>query len=191
MENFCRKLKEISNVVYDKAFAKQNPELEIYSVSRGVEKNNDLRWDITIMPPRMLGKEFTKTKGNRNDQGFQELYTVIEGEAIFLMQKTEKELVKDVFAIKASSDNWIIVPPNYEIITINSSAEKTLKTGNWVSEKTQNIYEDIEKFQGACYFYTSDGWIKNKNYQLIPALRFEQPLKTKPENLTFLEQPKW
>jgi glucose-6-phosphate isomerase len=176
----------MTRVVYDKDFAQKNPELEIYRVQREVEKDRDLRWDITTMPPRMLGKEFVKTKGNRNNQGFQELYTVLEGEAIFLMQRAKNGLVEDVMAIQATPADWIIVPPNYEIVTINPSFKKILKTGNWVSNKTENIYDDIEKFKGACYFYILSGWIKNEHYVKVPALRFEKPLKKKPENLDFL-----
>ena len=145
-----------------------------------------MRWDITIIPPQMLGEEFVRTKGNRNSHGFQELYTVLEGQAIFLMQKTKHQSVKDVFAIKAKASEWVIVPPDYAIITINPSPNETLETGNWVSDKTENIYEDIEKGQGACYFYTKSGWIKNENYQQIKELRFEQPMENEPENLDFL-----
>jgi len=186
MENIHRKLKEMVDVVYDKNFAKKNPELELYQVCREIKKDKDLRWDITIIPPKMIGREFVRTKGNRNDRGFQELYTVLRGEAIFLMQKAKNGLVEDVFAVKAIPTNWIIVPPDYEIITINPSDKKILEIGNWVSDKTKNIYADIEKFKGACYFYTLNGWLKNENYHKIVKLRFEEPLKNKPGNLNFL-----
>jgi len=49
-----------------------------------------------------------------------------------------------------------------------------------------NIYDFIAKMGGACYFYTKEGWIKNKNYTKIPSLRFEKPLKVLPKNLDFL-----
>jgi len=186
MENIHRRLKEMTDIVYDKDFAEKNLELELYQVCREIKKDKNLHWDVTTIPPKMIGIEFVKTKGNRNNHGFQELYTVIRGEAIFLMQKTKNGLVEDVFAIKAMPTNWIIVPPDYEIVTINPSDKKILEIGNWVSRKTKNIYEDIEKFKGACYFYTSDGWIKNKNYQKITKLRFEKPLKNEPKNLDFL-----
>lgn len=183
-----RRLGEMVKVAYDKNFAQKNQDLELYLVSRKIKKDGDLRWDMTTIPPKMLGKEFVRTKGNKNDHGFKELYTVLEGEAIFLMQKAEDGAVRDVYAVKSCPGDWIIVPADYEIITINPSAEKTLKTGNWVSEKTKNIYENIEKFGGACYFYTADGWIKNENYKNIPKMRFENPLKSVPENLDFLRK---
>ena len=181
-----RQLKEMALVVFDKEFARQNPDLELYQVYREIKKDRDLRWDITIIPPQMLGEEFVRTKGNRNSHGFQELYTVLKGQAIFLMQKTKNQTVKDVFAVKARTNEWVIGPPDYAIVTINPCADETLETGNWVSDKTENIYEDIEKTQGACYFYTKSGWVKNENYEQIKELRFEQPMENEPENLDFL-----
>lgn len=184
-----RQLKEMALVVFDKEFARQNPDLELYQVYREIKKDRDLRWDITIIPPQMLGQEFVRTKGNKNSCGFQELYTVLKGNAIFLMQKSKEqsaEIVEDTFVIKAKPGDWVIVPPDYAIVTINPSSSKTLETGNWVSEKTQNIYEEIEKMQGACYFYTRSGWIKNKNYQQVAELRFEEAIKSQPESLDFL-----
>jgi len=181
-----RRLYDMKKVIYDKKWLKTAPNLELYYMHRGTKKKNGLRYDITVIPARMLGREFVRTKGNCNSKGYQELYTVLEGEAIFLMQKTRGKIVKDVVAIKAKSENWVIIPPDYAVITINPSKEM-LKTGNWVSEKNKNIYKDIEKMKGACYFFNRSGWIKNKNYKKVPRLRFKKPLKSIPKNLDFLK----
>jgi len=181
-----RYLDEIGNLLYDKKWIKSACNSELYYVYRGVKRKDDLRYDVTVIPPRMLGNEFVKTKGNRNWKGYQELYTVLRGEALFLMQKTQGKSVKDVFIIKAQKGKWIIVPPNYLVVIINPG-RKILKTGNWVSVKNKNIYEEVEKMQGACCFYTKSGWIKNKNDKTIPKLRFEKPLNKLPKNLDFLK----
>jgi len=181
-----RLLREMEKVVYDKDFAKANPDLELYYVYRGVKRENGIRYDVTVIPPKMLGKEFVRTKGNRNSRNFQELYTVLKGKAIFLMQKAKGKIVEDVVAVEAKKGDFVIIPPKYAVITINPT-KKELKLGNWVSEKNKNIYEELEKMEGACYFYTTDGWIKNENYKRIPKLRFENPLKQKPKTLHFLK----
>jgi len=192
-----RILEEIKQVAYDKEFAQENPKLELYEVYRDLKRDISLRYDITIIQPKMLGKEFVRTKGNCNKDGFQELYTVIEGKAIFLLQKFDNEIVQDVFAIKAQAGESIIIPPYYWVIIINPSEEEILETGNWVSNKTTNQYDELEEMKGACYFaiaqesriknYESGiNWVKNKNYKEVPALRFESPLKDKPESLDFL-----
>jgi len=185
-KSYIRHLNDMREVIYDREWAKSVPNSELYYGYRGTKKRGGLRYDITVIPPRMLGREFVRTKGNRNSEGCQELYTVLKGEAIFLMQKAKGALVEDVVAIRAKPRDWVIVPPDYVIITINPT-KKTLEAGNWVSEKTQNIYEDIEKMEGACYYYTKAGWIKNKNYKKIPKLRFEKPFKSIPKSLDFLK----
>ena len=149
----------------------------VYYMYRGVKKKGNLRYDITVILPKMLGQEFAKTKGNCNSKNYQELYTVLKGKAIFLMQKFQGKTVKDIIAVKAKKEKAIIVPPKYYVISINPS-KNILKLGNWVSEKNKNIYEAVEKRQGAAYYLTKSGWIKNKNYKKIPKLQFKKPLKS-------------
>ncbi len=180
-----RYLYDIKDVIYDKEWLKTAPNLELYYMYRGIKNEKGLRYDITVIPPKMLGEEFIKTKGNCNSDNFLELYTVLQGKVIFLLQKTEKGKIKDVIAIKAKKGDSVIDPAGYYIISINPS-KKLLKLGNWIPRKNKNIYKEIEKMRGACYFYTKLGWIKNKNYKKIPKLRFEKPLKKMPRNLDFL-----
>jgi len=180
-----RFLKEMEKMVYDRNFARKFPDLQIYYIYRGIEKGNGIRYDITVVPPQMLAREFVKTKGHSHWGNFSELYHVLEGKAIFLMQKEKGKIVEDIYAIEAKRGDFIIVPPKYTHLTINPSKAE-LKLGNWISERCKNIYEPLEKMGGACYFYTKKGWIKNKNYKKVPKLRFKKPLKQKPESLEFL-----
>lgn len=181
-----RYLDDMRETLYDKEWAKSAPNLEVYYMYRGLKKKDGLRYDITVISPKMIGKEFIRTKGNRNSKNFPELYTVLEGEAIFLMQKTKQTIIEDVMAIKTQKGDWVIVPAKYAVVMINPS-KKVLKTGNWVSKKNENIYEELEKMGGACYFYTKTGWIENKTYKKVPKIRFEKPLKKIPRNLDFLK----
>ena len=90
------------DVVYDRKWLEAAPDdLELYYMYRDLAKNktdrrkiieNDLRYDITILAPVMLGKEFNKTVGHDHpivpgtDITYPELYEVLKGEAIFLLQ---------------------------------------------------------------------------------------------------------
>ena len=181
-----RYLNDMKTVLYDQKWAKTAPNFELYYMYRGLKKKGELRYDITIIPARMLGKEFVRTKGNRNSKNFQELYIVLEGKAIFLMQKAKGKVVEDIIAVKAKKGECVIFPPKYAAITINP-LKKELKIANWVSEKNKNVYKKLERMKGAGYFYTKTGWIKNKNYKKIPKLRFEKPLRKIPTNLDFLK----
>ena len=183
-----RHLRDIRPVLYDQEWLKTAPNFELYYIYRGVNNKGDLRYDITVIPPKMLGKEFARTKGNRNCKKFPELYTVLKGRAYFLLQKVKKDIavIEDIVAIEAKKGEWVIIPPKYAVITINPS-KKELKIGNWVSEKNENIYKELEKQKGAGYFYTAKGWEKNKTYKQTPNMRFEKPLKKMPDNLDFLK----
>jgi glucose-6-phosphate isomerase len=58
---------------------------------------------------------------------------------------------------------------------------------NWVNQVSGFDYKSVEDKNGLCYFYTTNGWIKNNNYKNIPEIRFEEPLKELPQNLDFLK----
>jgi len=180
-----RYLNNMKEVIYDKEWLKTAPNFELYFMYRGVDTKDDLRYDITIIPAKMLGQEFVKTKGHEHLDKYGEVYIILEGKAIFLMQKRNGNEIKDVYAVKAEKGDVVIIPSYYGHITINPS-QQDLKIANWVSGKCKNDYQPLLEKQGACYFYTKNGWIKNENYKKVPELRFEKPLKSLPEDLSFL-----
>lgn len=181
-----RHLNDMKEVLYDQKWAKTAPNLELYYMHRGLKERNGLRYDITIIPPKMLGKEFVKTQGHKHLKNFQELINVIEGKAFYLVQKGKNNRINDIYMIKAAKGDWIIVPPQVEHATINP-INKKLVMANWISAKVESDYSLFKKFQGAGYYYTKQGWIKNKNYKKVPKLRFEKPLKSAPKDLSFLK----
>jgi len=180
-----RKLKDMEEVLLNKEIVKNNPEQELYYMYRGIDKKDGLRYDITVIPPFSIGEEYVKTKGHFHCSNKGELYTVLEGKAVFLFQKGKDE-VEDVYAVEAKAGESVIIPKQYGHITINPSKE-TLKLSNWVGVECASDYDTIEEKHGACYFYTTKGWIKNSNYKNVPEIRFEEPLKEVPENLDFLK----
>lgn len=178
-----RDLKDMKEVVYDKKWLKNAPEdLELYYVYRGVKKKDGLRYDITIIPPKMLGKEFVKTAGHHHSGKYQEIYTVLKGKAIFLLQKSKGKIIEDIYTVKAEKGEVIIIPLDYGHLTINAGKQELI-LANWVWEKCQNIYNLFRKMKGAGYFYTKGpakgevNWKKNKNYKKIPKLHFKKPIK--------------
>lgn len=183
-----RYLNDIRAVLFDKNFAASAVNSELYLMYRKVSVENNINHNITVILAKMLGKEFMKTKGHVHIGNFQEVYTVLEGEAIFLMQKGNEKKIDDVYAVKAQKGESIIIPAGYGHITINPSKAMNLKTGDWTSANCKSDYSLFEKMRGACCYYTSAGWIKNENYKSVPKLRFEESLKSIPENLDFLKQ---
>ncbi|MDI6602575.1 MAG: glucose-6-phosphate isomerase family protein [Patescibacteria group bacterium] len=183
-----RSLKEMKSVLYDQKWYKQAKNFNVYYVWRGVKWEGDLRYDITIIPPKMLGQEFPKTKGHKHLNNFQELITVLEGQAFYLAQWGKGNKIDKIEVIKAKKGDWIIYPPNCDHLTINSGKENLIMA-NWLSKKCKSDYSLFERYQGAGYYYTKQGWIKNQNYKSVPKLKFKKPLKRKPKSLDFLYGP--
>lgn len=190
VEPDIRLVRHMESVLYDKEWFKgADPETPVYYMYRGLDKQGDLRYDITIIPPLMLGSEFNKTLGHYHEGGYGELYTVLEGEGTYLMQKKKKtyENISDAYYVKAQKGDCIVVPPLYAHFTINET-ENPLVMANWVSEKFRSDYVPVKKLGGACYFRTGDGWIMNRNYAEVPVLRKVMPEEKMPYNLNFLNQ---
>lgn len=185
-----RYLNDMQSVILDKEWLKTAGNPELYFMYRKVKQENGLNHNITVIPSKMLGKEFVKTAGHIHIGPQQEIYTVLEGEAIFLMQKTNGDAVEDVYIVKAKQGESAVIPSFYGHVTINPS-DQELKTSDWSSAETKSDYSLFQKLQGACYYYIEENgeakWIKNKNYKNVPELREEPALKSTPENLDFLK----
>lgn len=180
-----RKLKDMEAVLFDKNVVGTEPEKELYYMYRGIDQRDNLRYDITVIPPFLMGEEYVKTLGHFHGQNSNEIYIVLEGEGIFILQKG-KDVVDDFYAVKGKKGDCVVVPKGYAHVTINASNE-TLKMANWVSLASGFDYDTVKKKKGLCYYYTTRGWIKNNEYKNIPEIRYEEPLKEVPENLDFLK----
>ncbi|MCX6719571.1 MAG: glucose-6-phosphate isomerase [Candidatus Staskawiczbacteria bacterium] len=191
-----RKLNDMREVLRDDDFAKNAPDEDLYFMYRKVKQENGLIHNITVIPAKMLGSEFIKTAGHVHMGPQQEIYTVLEGEALFLMQKGDENEITDCYVVKAKKGESAVIPSLYGHVTINP-ANTDLKTGDWSSETTKADYSLFKNNKGACYYYVKDAasaegfgepkWVKNENYKNVPELRFEDSLKSVPEDLSFLK----
>jgi glucose-6-phosphate isomerase len=183
-----RQLAELEHVVYDTTwFASAEKSATLYQMYRKLKIENGLRYDVTIISARMLGQEFVKTKGHIHAGFYGEVYMVLEGEGFYLAQKGDENTIDDVFVTHGKKGDVIMIPAGYGHVTINPST-KDLKTANWVAESDKGNFEPFERNQGACYYYLAPGtWVKNEHYRQVPPLRFEEPLKEVPKDLSFLK----
>ncbi|HOI59943.1 MAG TPA: glucose-6-phosphate isomerase family protein [Candidatus Pacearchaeota archaeon] len=179
-----RYAKDMEDVLLSKNI---NKEEELYYMFRGVDKKEDIRYDVTEIPGKLIGEEFVKTKGHYHDD-YQEIYIVLEGEAIFLMQKG-KDIIEDIYFVHAKKNDVILIPFEYGHITINPT-KNTLKLGNFVHNDCGHDYDSIANKSGAAYFYTIKGWIKNSNYSKIPEIIEKKPLPSIPSNINEICQKK-
>ncbi len=164
-----------------------NPEIEkpteLYYMYRGVAypqhqallQKNNLRYDITLLTPKPLGEEFNKTVGHyhpkvpNSSYTYPEVYEVIWGKAIYLLQKAnfkkESQELVNVVAISARAGDRVIIPPGYGHITINSSTSEPLLMANATADGFKSIYEPLTQAHGGAFYFTVHGeWVKNLNY---------------------------
>lgn len=188
-----RTLFDMKDVIYDRNWLSGADNIELYYMYRelSLSKNDalimkepGLRYDITIIPPRMLGCEFVKTAGHYHpkvpgtDTTFPEIYEVLSGEAQYLLQKPEDDRIKDVILVKAGEGDKVIIPPGYGHLTINSS-RKVLKMANWVARDFESIYIPIKEKGGGAYFFLEKGIVKNQQYSEVPEIRNLAPFSVK------------
>ena len=184
-----RMLNDMRDVLYDKSQVsiRRNPELyymyrDLYKDDYDFEtiKKHNLRYDVTVIPPRMVGREYVKTAGHCHpkvpgtDVSYPEVYQILEGYGTYLLQKMEGGKVYDVVVINAQVGDYVIIPPGYCHITINTSDE-TLKMSNWVCREFSSIYDPIKRHSGGAYYLLDTGFIKNPEYYEIPQIRYVSP----------------
>ena len=213
-----RTINQMQEVLMDSKLGAQE---ELYYMYRGLHragdddkiKKNKLRYDITIIRSGFLGNEFVKTHGHYHLSSYPELYEVLWGEALCLLQRPSKEepkTIEDVILVKAKAKEKIVVLPHYGHIMINPSSEAPLVTSNWVSSQFNSDYSFYKKAKGAAYFIVNnDGeinLIKNDFFKEVPEVRTMRPklpfeqlgiswerpiyeLLEEPEKLDFLNLP--
>ena len=173
-----------------------------------VFKEYNLRYDITVLLPGKIGKEFMKTVGhfhplkNTGKETYSEYCEVLSGEAIFLLQKNGRNNeVEEVIAIEAKTGDKVYIPSNYGHVTINPGDSSLVVAGLAATNIDSSPEPFIEKL-GAAYFYleTEDGkgdWVKNPEYKNSVGLKIkaapnvEQPydINDKPIYKAFIDDP--
>ncbi len=142
---------------------------DLYYMYRNVFKQNDIRFDITVIPPGNVGGEFPKTHGHRHpnsDDGiaYPEVYQILHGNAIFILQKNNRSKMIDVIVVEATAREVVLIPPEYGHVTINSGKE-VLILSNLVYDKFDSNYNEYKKNKGAAYYYMQTGEVvQNTNY---------------------------
>ncbi len=205
-----RKLFDMKEVIYDQKWVnRQEKNFDLYYMYRDLTRTqdkeifqeNNVRFDVTVIPPQTLGSEFVKTAGHfhpdaKEGVGFPEVYELMFGEGIYLLQKDSIENnIIEIMIVKAKAGDQILIPPGYGHITINPSKTETLVMNNLVSSAFSSIYGSIKEKQGAAYLLLNNGsWIKNDQYtEEINILKREpEKIVNKPFYLSFIESPdKW
>ncbi len=182
---YVRTFKELKPVLYDGALAGNiDSEFPVYTMYRDLCSNrqrdilvkNNLRYDTTVMPPLIMGKEYVKTIGHVHLPGADgwshpEVYEVLAGEACFLIQRYVDGNLADVSLVKAQAGEKVLVPSNCGHVLINASSS-LLVTGNLISRSCLQAYDEFIEHRGAAYYLLEGGrLVRNDNYFSAPDIR--------------------
>lgn len=171
---------ELTGVLADRSCTFSGP---VYEMFRDIAKNEKdrawlssrrIRYDVTRIPFRTICGEWVKTKGHYHpfspdgDQ-YPEIYEVLEGRALYLLQRMD---LRDIILVDAPAGSLVLIPPGYGHVTINPGPE-TLTMANLVSSSFSSDYLPYEQKRGAACYLFADGTIRrNPEYgEEIPALR--------------------
>lgn len=164
-----RFLYDMKEVLYDQEWLKTAPNFEIYYMYRGLSQNgkdkeimekNNLRYDITILEPKMLGAEFPKTLGHEHTQiepdglTYPEIYEILKGDCEFLLQQRNNNNIEDVLVVKVKQGEKLIIPPNYAHFMLNVFDTEIIMA-NWSEKNFKSDYAPIKEKHGACYYALS------------------------------------
>ncbi|MEM0111158.1 MAG: glucose-6-phosphate isomerase family protein [Candidatus Parvarchaeota archaeon] len=213
-----RRLSEMSDVLFNRTFINDsNKNDPLYYMFRGVGfgKNSSvfeahtIRYDITALDHYDLGGEFNKTLGHYHpvaEKGlsFPELYEVLYGEVLYILQRVNPDNSYDVRLVHAKAGDRVIMLPNYGHITVNVGSGILIEA-NLVNSTFQSNYEPIkQKRGGAVYVLTNNNIAMNRNYNdvkvdyseaaKIPSLDYSKPTiydeyVGHPEHFEFLNHP--
>ena len=187
---------EMKSVLMDPESKPEPAREEMYYMYRDVHlpqheqaiREAHVRYDITVVPPGMIGKEFIKTVGHFHSQvpgenfDYPEIYEVLHGQALFMIQKLNdghKGDIRTIMSIKAGPGEKVIYPPNYAHIIVNIGHD-VLVTANWVSSEYEADYKDIADRHGMGYYVVHGETgrqfeiVANSNYGHVPEMRFAQ-----------------
>ncbi len=188
MEMSCRRLPEARYAFADEDAPGMD---ELYYMYRDVAQAGDrgtlaqhgLRFDLTLIPPGLVGREYNKTVGHYHPvkEGttytYPEVYEVLHGEATYLLQRSGevRGAVEDVVVCLVKPGEKLVIPPGYGHVTINAGT-LPLVMANWVAGEFSSVYGEIRELRGGAYYLQSRGgrpqWTLNPRYKLAPPLRY-------------------
>jgi glucose-6-phosphate isomerase len=185
--------------------------VDMYFMYRSVYKNDDIRYDITLIPSLSVKGEASKTfghyhPGSEDGLAYPEVYQVLKGSAVFIMQKKNRNGSVDAYIVNANEGDIVILPPGFGHVSVNNG-EGELVLGNLVYDRFESLYSEFEENRGAAYYYLKDGEIlQNSNYivqksETLPAFEFNKmfgfvckdllsEFHSDPKKFDFLKKPK-
>jgi len=133
--------------------------------------------NITILLPQMLGEEFSKTYGHYHLHQTEEIYTVVYGEGLILLQKVNPAgKVVEIRLATAFKGETVKIPGDCGHALINIGASPLITVDNYNPQLEEHDYDTVTAKHGLGYYIIKDeesGWKAeaNPHYQNLPPLK--------------------
>jgi len=196
-EASVRRIEDLKDVLLDPP----ESDGDAYYMFRGVHRPEDgekfrehgVRYDVTVIPPKTVGREYIKTLGHYHPEAghglaYPEIYEVLRGEALFLLQPRD---ASSFIVVKAKEGDVVIMVPNYGHVTVNAGPEPLIMA-NLVSSRFSSEYGPVKEKHGFAWYYTTEGWVKNPDYDEHPEIEELKPSPFPPDIYSFfVERPRF
>lgn len=165
------------------------PEVHYYMIRGGSSKTN-----ITVWEPGTIGDEYIKAYGHYHVGDLKEIYHVLQGEGIIILQEREIDAhgspiddeIKSFRAVGVKAGDKVHIPAHMGHLAINTGkiwfttsddSPVNFEEKDPVSLPGHADYEPFRKLKGAAYYVVEkDGkpsLVKNPNYKKVPVAVIE------------------
>ncbi len=150
-------------------------------------RDGNLRYDITVIQPGLVGSEYVKTMGHYHPNvpgypwTYPEVYQVLHGKGHFLLQRGGEisGRIEDFVVADFEAGDILMVPPFYAHVTVNPG-DKPLVMANWVAANFSSVYEPVLLRKGLAYYdveYKGQSiFMPNDSYTAHSEPRLAEPL---------------
>lgn len=143
---------------------------EPYFVIRGEEGQN-----VTILSPGLNGIEFNKTYGHFHNYAGVEIYHIVYGQGILIMQRNDEEgEAKEVKVVSLRGGMNVEIPAGYGHALINVGKTYLVTIDNAPADPKAHNFEPVKQKQGLAYYVIDKkgeiGFEPNRNYKLHPQI---------------------
>jgi glucose-6-phosphate isomerase len=158
------------------------PDIHYYMIRGGSDKTN-----ITIWESGNVGGEYIKTYGHYHVGNVGEIYRIVGGDGIVLLQQRKVDCdgipvddkIEKFIAIKVKSGDNVHMPPEFGHLVVNIGKTWLVTIDNSPLRSTDDAqlpshanYESVRRMHGFAYYIIDDcgepKLIKNANYDIIP-----------------------
>ncbi len=158
------------------------PEIHYYMIRGGTDKTN-----ITVWETGTIDGEYIKTYGHYHVGNLEEVYTVLQGEGIIILQgKIVDGGVESFRAISVKAGDKVHIPKETGHLAINTGkiwfvtsddSPVNFEEKDPVSMPGHADYEPFRKFRGAAYYVVEKNGkpalVKNPHYKKVPEAEIE------------------